>query len=104
MIIVTTKYFSDNKIEFSFTSAVVFILLTQMVPKIFAFLLFLIFLQCQEAKKLQVINGRKTDVKDLPYQLAFLHLGNFFCGASLISENFAITAGKKTGQIVCAEK
>ncbi|CAO1373108.1 unnamed protein product [Diamesa hyperborea] len=40
-----------------------------------------------------IVGGTRTNIAYLPYQLAYLSNGNYRCGASLISNNFALTAG-----------
>ncbi|CAO1302725.1 unnamed protein product [Diamesa serratosioi] len=40
-----------------------------------------------------IVGGIKTDIQTLPYQLAYLSNGKYRCGASLISNDFALTAG-----------
>lgn len=40
-----------------------------------------------------IIGGTRTNIAYLPYQLAYLSNGNYRCGASLISNDFALTAG-----------
>lgn len=46
------------------------------------------------AYRLQIINGKATDVQTTPYQLVFLYNDRFVCGAAIISENYALTAGR----------
>ena len=40
-----------------------------------------------------IIGGTRTNIANLPYQLAYFSNGHYRCGASLISNVFALTAG-----------
>lgn len=40
-----------------------------------------------------IVGGTRTSIANLPYQLAYLSDGKYRCAASLISNNFALTAG-----------
>lgn len=46
-----------------------------------------------ESRRLSIINGQKSDIAEFPYQLSMSYDGFFTCGASIISTNFALTAG-----------
>lgn len=48
------------------------------------------------ARRLGIIGGEITDVQTCPYQAAFLASGKLKCGASIISDNCALTAGSET--------
>ncbi|KAK3916318.1 Trypsin 5G1 [Frankliniella fusca] len=41
----------------------------------------------------RIVGGDPADIHDYPYQLSFRSYGSHFCGASIISESFALTAG-----------
>lgn len=40
----------------------------------------------------RIVNGQDADVRDFPHVLALYDRGRYFCGASVISQMFAITA------------
>ncbi|KAE8746962.1 hypothetical protein FOCC_FOCC006382 [Frankliniella occidentalis] len=39
-----------------------------------------------------IVNGTKADIKDVPYQLSMEQLFMHVCGASIVSENYAVSA------------
>ncbi|KAJ1522107.1 hypothetical protein ONE63_002418 [Megalurothrips usitatus] len=41
----------------------------------------------------RIVGGEVADIHDFPYQLSFREYGSHFCGASIISKSFALTAG-----------
>ncbi|XP_026294570.2 trypsin 5G1-like [Frankliniella occidentalis] len=41
----------------------------------------------------RIVGGDTADIHDYPYQLSFRSYGSHFCGASIISKGFALTAG-----------
>jgi Trypsin len=43
--------------------------------------------------RLGIIGGRTSDIEDFPYQAAYLYNEQLKCGASIISESWALTAG-----------
>jgi trypsin len=45
------------------------------------------------ARRLGIIGGETTDISVCPYQAAYLASGKLKCGASIISEGCALTAG-----------
>lgn len=40
----------------------------------------------------RIVNGRDADIADFPHHLALIDQGRYFCGASVISPRFALTA------------
>lgn len=46
-------------------------------------------------RRLQIMGGEITDVRNCPYQAAYLAGGKLKCGASIISDNWALTAGRR---------
>ncbi|XP_067000659.2 trypsin-1 [Anabrus simplex] len=40
----------------------------------------------------RIVGGEKADIKDFPYQVAFLEDNDVMCGASIIGEEWALTA------------
>ena len=42
----------------------------------------------------RIVNGEEADIADFPHALALFDSGRFFCGASVISRHWALTAGK----------
>lgn len=45
------------------------------------------------AQRLSIINGQRASIKNFPYQLVYFSDGEFVGGASIISSQFALTAG-----------
>ncbi|XP_034247089.1 trypsin-1-like isoform X2 [Thrips palmi] len=41
----------------------------------------------------RIVGGETADIREFPYQLSFRNYGSHFCGASIISQSFALTAG-----------
>lgn len=39
-----------------------------------------------------IVNGRDADIADFPHHLALIDQGRYFCGAAVISPQFALTA------------
>lgn len=58
------------------------------------FLLLAYFSSGVELFRLSIVNGIMADSKKFPYQLTYTADGQFICGACLISNNFALTAGE----------
>jgi hypothetical protein len=44
--------------------------------------------------RLQIINGQRVNSLEIPYQLKYFSGEMFVCGASIISETFALSAGE----------
>ncbi|XP_068085541.1 trypsin-2-like [Anabrus simplex] len=40
----------------------------------------------------RIVGGTDADIKDFPYQLSYQYLGSHWCGASIISEDWAVSA------------
>ena len=54
----------------------------------------LLLINTADSKRLfGIVGGTRTEIENLPYQLAYLSNGKYRCGASLISKDFALTAG-----------
>lgn len=45
---------------------------------------------------LGLVRGEKSDIRYFPYQAAYIANGKFKCGATVISEKCALTAGKRS--------
>ncbi|XP_051173898.1 vitellin-degrading protease-like [Leptopilina boulardi] len=41
----------------------------------------------------KIVGGDEIDITNAPYQVSLYMRGNFFCGGSIISENYILTAG-----------
>lgn len=68
---------------------------TRMTAKILpALFLVTFFFARSSSQRLSIINGQKVDIKSVPYQCVLQYQGRFFCGASILSKCFALTAGK----------
>jgi hypothetical protein len=52
------------------------------------------------ARRLGIVGGETASISNFPYQAAFLVLGRLKCGASIISDNCALTAGRNGARIV----
>lgn len=39
-----------------------------------------------------IVNGRDADISEFPHQLALIDQGRYFCGAAVISPQFALSA------------
>lgn len=55
-----------------------------------------LMINLSEARRLGIIGGEVVDVQNYPYQAAYLASGKLKCGASIISDNCALTAGNET--------
>ncbi|XP_017782890.1 PREDICTED: trypsin-7-like [Nicrophorus vespilloides] len=44
----------------------------------------------------RIVGGEDVNIEDYPYQLSLLYYGSHICGASIISEKFAVTAAHCT--------
>ncbi|XP_017780628.1 PREDICTED: trypsin-7-like [Nicrophorus vespilloides] len=44
----------------------------------------------------RIVGGESVNIEDYPYQLSLLYYGSHICGASIISEKFAVTAAHCT--------
>jgi len=42
----------------------------------------------------RIVNGEEADIADFPHALALFDSGRFFCGASVISRYWALSAGE----------
>lgn len=52
-----------------------------------------------ESFRLSIIAGQRSDIKDFPYQFAFMYRDTFMCGGSIISRKFGLTAGETKRKI-----
>ena len=41
----------------------------------------------------RIVNGQDANIEDFPHALALMDLGRYICGASVVSRNFAVSAG-----------
>jgi trypsin len=46
-----------------------------------------------KCEKVTIIGGKTANITDFPYQLALIYKGVCYCGASIISKSWALTAG-----------
>lgn len=60
---------------------------------LFGFLVVIFLPTFCESFRLSIIGGQKSNIISFPYQLSMSFNGFFTCGASIISPNFALTAG-----------
>lgn len=64
--------------------------------KMIHILLLLVLLQLSSAKLPQldgrIVGGIKADIVQFPYQLSFQYYGSHICGASILSDIWALTA------------
>jgi len=44
----------------------------------------------------RIVGGKDVNIEDYPYQLSLLYYGSHICGASIVSENIAVTAAHCT--------
>lgn len=53
------------------------------------------------ARRLGIVGGETTNISNVPYQAGFLASGSLKCGACILSDNCALTAGfdKNTSEI-----
>jgi hypothetical protein len=52
-----------------------------------------LMINSSQAARLRIVGGQTTDIIYLPYQAAYLANGKLKCGASIISNYCALTAG-----------
>lgn len=45
----------------------------------------------------RIVGGKPATIQDFPYQLSLQYYGQHFCGASIITQKFALTAGHCAG-------
>ncbi|XP_017769480.1 PREDICTED: trypsin-7-like [Nicrophorus vespilloides] len=54
------------------------------------------FLALAAALDDRIVGGEAVEIEDYPYQLSLQYFGSHICGASIISQNFAVTAAHCT--------
>lgn len=47
------------------------------------------------SRRLGIVGGETSDIRDYPFMTAFLVNGIFKCGGSILSKNFCLTAGRR---------
>jgi hypothetical protein len=52
-----------------------------------------LMINLSEARRLGIVGGKAESISNVPYQAAYLVNGRLKCGASIISDNCALTAG-----------
>lgn len=60
-----------------------------------AFIVASLMINFSQSRRLGIVGGETSDIRDYPFLTAFLVNGTFKCGGSILSKNFCLTAGRR---------